>query len=124
MAHARQLAAQLVQSAVAQHLALVQDEHRGDQVLEQRQQVGADDEGGAGGGMFADQFLHGADAARIGPGERLIEEDGPRLVQPAAAGGQLLPHAARQIRGQRVAFLRQFQPLSSASARPAQSRRR
>ena len=89
----------------------MQDEDAADQVLEQRQQVGADDDGGAEGGVLADELLHGAYAARVEAGEGFIEEDGLGMVQETAADGDFLRHAAGQLRGEGVPFLDQLQAL-------------
>ena len=110
-----QFAAQVAQPPVPQHLAAVHDEHRGTQVLDQRQQMRAEDDGrrrrpgsplfppdggeeeGEGGmprgGVVADQVFHGADAVRIEAGHRLVKQQGAGRVQQAAADGHLLTHA-------------------------------
>ena len=48
---------------------------------------------------------------RIQSGERLVKQDRPRIVQVGAGHGHLLPHAARQLLGNRVALLNQLEQL-------------
>ncbi len=48
--------------------------------------------------------LEDADSLRVETRERLVEEDGLRIVQVGAADGELLPHAAREVAGRRAEF--------------------
>jgi len=80
----------------------MQNQKMGAEVSYQRKQVGADDDGRAGGGALAHGFFHRSDAMGIEAGEGLIEKDRLRMVQIGAADRDFLPHAARQFLSQRI----------------------
>ena len=65
------------------------------------EQVRAEDDGGARLGAPDDRGLHAPDADRVEPGERLVEQQRPGLVQQPAGDGELLLHSARELARQR-----------------------
>ena len=84
-------------------------------LLQQMEQVRADQNGGPGGGALDNGVLHAPDAKGVQAGERLVEEDGAGGVEKAAGDGEFLLHAARQFAGQLVGLVGDFQFLEEAA---------
>ena len=101
--------AQLVDRSEESLHAAIQDQDVRAQVLDHRQHVRADDDRGALRGALSQRPLEDANSLRVEAGERLVEQDRLRIVQVAAADGQLLPHAAREVAGRRVEFRGQLE---------------
>ena len=60
-------------------------------------------------GALLQRPFEDADPLRVEPRQRLVEQDGLRIVQVGTADGELLPHAARQVAGGRAEFRGQLE---------------
>ena len=78
-------------------------------LLEQMEQMGAEDDGRAVAGALQNGVLHAADPERVEAGERLVEEHDARAVQEAAGDGEFLLHAAGEFAGELVGFVGDFE---------------
>ena len=86
----------------------------GADLLDQVQQVRADDDGRPLARALQDRVLHAPDADGVQAGERLVKVDHPGRVEQPAGDGQFLLHAAGKLAGQGVLFagdLQLFQQL-------------
>ena len=90
-------------------LTVMQDQQVCAEILDEGEQVRADDDGCAGSGALADGIFHGANAVRIQAGEGLVEEDGFGVVEVGAADGDFLAHAAGEFLGEGVSVGREFE---------------
>ena len=77
--------------------------------------MGADQNGGPGGGPLDNGILHAPDAERVEAGEGFIEKNRAGAVEKTAGDGQLLLHAARQFAGQLVRLVGDFQFFQEAA---------
>jgi hypothetical protein len=80
------------------------------------QQVRGHDDRRAPVRALDDRRLHAADAERIEPGQRLVEEERAGLVEEAARDRELLLHAARELAGQHVLLVRELEFLEQRLA--------
>src|SRR6185312_5297791 len=111
---ARDLALELAGSAVRDHAALV--EHR-DPVREPVglvEVLGGQEDGDAVGHQPADDVPHGAAAARVESGRRLVQEDDPRVADQGHRQVELPAHATGVGRDQLLRRLRQVEPLQQS----------
>src|SRR3954469_3149602 len=81
-------------------LAATNDEDASAQLLDERQEMRAENDSRPLPSAVRDGGAHPAHAAGIQSGERLVQHQHARVVQKAACNGQLLLHPARKLRGQ------------------------
>ena len=83
---------------VRDQAAVADDGHARDEAVGEIEIVRREDDDGAGRREAAQPVGHDRDGAIVEPGERLVEQHQPRLVQQRALERQPLPHAARERR--------------------------
>ncbi len=109
---------ELGERAVGDLATAVHDDHARADFLDQVQQVRRQENRGAGARARDDRLAHAADADRIEPGQRLVEQQRRRVAHQAAGDHDLLPHAARQLARAAIAPC----PSSSSSSISARAR--
>src|SRR5450756_306261 len=95
--------------AVGHAPSVANDEELGAQLLDESEEVRAEDDRYAGAGAGRDGGAHAAHARRIETGEGFIEHERLRIVQQSAGDGELLLHAAREFGGQTAAPVEEFE---------------
>ncbi len=92
----------------------LKDQQMSTEVLHEREQVRADDDGRAGRGSLDDRILESADATRIEAGERLVEQDRAGFMQVGASDRDFL----RMPRESSWAIVSRFSVSSKSSSNP------
>src|SRR5438552_961279 len=87
----------------------MQDQNLITQRFDQDEEMRREQKRGTRCGATPNGFFDVADAARIEAGQRLVQNDNARLTQKRASERELLQHTAREVRGDFVPFVGEFQ---------------
>ena len=105
------LALQLARGALGDQAAVVEYRDPVGELVGFLEVLGGEEHGDAAGHQAADDLPHGAAAARVKPGRRLVEEDDLRVADQRHRQVQLPAHAAGVGRHELARRFRQVEPL-------------